>query len=610
MDEEKLTTPKATLGEGASWVLLALAIGPNPANWGLAPLAGIGALIIWAARRNEDFRGWVETQVEEMEASRTPQAIVTLARNLPVPPAGSRHLLTDSRKARRSPEVIEAVREAQPAAAALRQGFLDLLGEDNPLEAQPPRKPSQSPRRPQVSTQAGRETGANQRLTQDASRDAAAEWVARAVEADRPAIKALSLQDAIEELNTDVDDHPHILLVGNSGAGKTALAQLLIGTRPGKVVILDPKRPKGWEGPKWGGLPYVSRDRDGGYTAMVTALEKVVDEMNDRYHRQETATEPFPQLTVVLDEAKNSLEECPELADQYRLIVSIGREVGVRLVLISTTDRARKLGFDGEADSLDSFTWVRLGEFAVKALPEVAERGTERYYHAVVKRGGGWVAFQNELAYGLVKEHLRLRATKAWDAVLYNCQGVIKPAEPVAAPRQPAVRPTQPREPVRLVSAAREVVVPAPARPAAEPEFDLLGSLLATPVVKTFPREVDGSSAGSARPASVTSSESHFGTSEHQNGQEASFGNETRAVLDPRQELKNRLRELAAEMREIPEVERPRVQKTLHLMASGKSLTAALTEAWGNAGGRHFAVRSGWVRKSQEARALLTQLKS
>src|SRR5207249_217398 len=102
----------------------------------------------------------------------------------------------------------------------------------------------------------------------------------------------------VEVLNKQVDDFPHVFVVGDSGAGKTTLVQLIVGTRPGKVVILDPKRPKGWEGPKWGGLPYVSRDKQtASYKPMVVALAEVVKEMDRRYRTQDEATEPFEMLT-------------------------------------------------------------------------------------------------------------------------------------------------------------------------------------------------------------------------------------------------------------------------------------------------------------------------
>ena len=261
--------------------------------------------------------------------------------------------------------------------------------------------------------------------------DAETAWVAAAsVPVGLEPGKVAALPQVVDALNKQVDDFPHVFVVGDSGAGKTTLVQLLVGTRPGDVVILDPKRPKGWEGAKWGGLPYVSRDKESGsYTPMVNALKAVVKEMNRRYRVQDEVSEPFQTLTVVLDEAKNSVQECEELATLYKKIVSIGREVGIRLVLISTSDRAGVLGFSGEADSMDSFAWVQLGEFALRQRAELKERGKERYYWAVADMFGQWMPFENEKAFKLLGT-LNLGRNKAWQGgVEYNCQATVKASD-------------------------------------------------------------------------------------------------------------------------------------------------------------------------------------
>lgn len=620
MTEEQTNpiVPRVTPGEAVTWGTMLLSTLPHQ-EWGLGFFYLVVAGGAWVLRRQPEFRGFIEEQVERMEENASPRLLTGFVRRIPVPPAGVRALLEGPRGSSRrvayrdggaadaEPEVLEGVRVPQRGDVSIRKGLLDLFGEDNPLEQKKPAA--------RVSSRSGGATRANQKVVKAASpKDRAAQWVAASVADEVPPLKVLSLQDVVDAINKDIDDHPHILIVGNSGAGKTVLAQLIVGTRPGKVVVLDPKRPKGWEGPKWGGLPYVSRDPDGSYRSMVAALSQVVAEMNDRYQRQETATEPFQQLTVVLDEAKNSLEECPELADQYRLIVSIGREVGVRLVLISTTDRARKLGFDGEADSLDSFTWVRLGDFAVRVLPEVAERGEERYYHAVVDRAGKWVSFENELAFGLVKEHLKLRTTKAWNEVAYNCQAVVA-KKPVVIDHEddepPVRRPSRrPAAPPTVVSAAREVVVTSQPAPAPEPEFDLLGSLLTGGSVNTFEREVPMEVKAEVYKAAASLPKSQIGTSERQDDVEVTSASATSALTDPRESAKMRLRELTRKWTEAAEVDRRLALNSLQLVRQGRSVTAAVEAAWGSSGGRKFPERSALVKMAVEMAELARQLNS
>ncbi|KPV51634.1 hypothetical protein SE17_20100 [Kouleothrix aurantiaca] len=233
-------------------------------------------------------------------------------------------------------------------------------------------------------------------------------------------VTVLGISKLVKELNTNIDDHPHLVLFGNSGSGKTTLAQLIAGLRTGRLVILDPKRPKGWEGAKWGGLPYVTRATDGSYGPLVAALKAVVAEMDRRYAVMERASTPFEQLSVIFDEARNAITECPELADLYKKVISIGREVGVRLIILSTNDRVKSLGLDGEGDMRDSLRRIHLGKFARDVYPEVARLGKENHLHAVVELEG-WTPFDNSKTLELL-QRVSLPASKAWDGVRANCQ--------------------------------------------------------------------------------------------------------------------------------------------------------------------------------------------
>ena len=563
-DNNNKSVTAVTPGEAITWTAMVLTTLPHQ-QWGLGVFYGLGALVCWGLRRQPEIRALTETALEVMEQNGTPKLLSWVVGRIPVPPADApRNKLLEVQHKRS--QTLEA-RPSGKEKLNLGKGLTGLLGDDNPLN----RKKDEPAK---IDRATGADTKANKAIVAaypPSKGGAVDDWIKAKMEQSE--IKVLRLQDVVDLLNEDIDDNPMILIVGNSGTGKTVLAQLLVGTRPGKVVVLDQKRPKGWEGPKWGGLPYVSRDSDGGFSSMEKALAAVVEEMNSRYQRQETATAPFQQLTVVFDEAKNTLEEAPELANYYRRIVSIGREVGVRLILISTTDRARKLGFDGEADSLDSFTWVRLGEFATKVLPDVADRGTERYYHAVVRKAGQYTAFENELAYTLVRDKLVLKPTKAWAGVKYNCQ--------------------------LLEDKKTEVNVRPLASSVSAPEFNLLESLLSEervkPGQKTPPLEAKAeaadinTSADSVRKLPLP---------------------EEKVTSATREVAKLRLQELTRKWKEAAEVDRRLALNALREVQQGKSVTSAVEASWGSGGGRKFAERSSLVRAAVEMAELVCQLKS
>lgn len=627
-DNNNIPVPAVTPGEALSWATMILTTLPHQ-QWGLGIFYGLSALVAWGLRRQPEIRALAENALAEMEQNGTPKLLTGVVRRIPVPPAGVPKLLEDKNQRQGNQNKRSQTLEMRPEKEklSLGKGLTGLLGDDNPLgegalrgavTKKVERTPEPSDEEPvfrpaRADRTAGAETKANKAITAASSPAGGAPvdaWLASKME--QTAVKVLRLQDVVDALNEDIDDNPMVLIVGNSGAGKTVLAQLLVGTRPGKVVILDQKRPKGWEGPKWGGLPYVGRDLDGGFTAMEAALSAVVDEMVERYQTQETATEPFQQLTVVLDEAKNTLEEAPVLADYYRKIVSIGREVGVRLILISTTDRARKLGFDGEADSLDSFTWVRLGDFATKVLPEVADRGTDRYYHAVVRKAGQYMAFENELAFGLVRDKLVLKASKAWGRVEYNCQIPKREREtngsrPSEAREVPLTRPAQP---VTVVAAQQRVSVPPQPRQQQGDDFDLLGELLAEGSrlsvaggsVKSSEVVVDAEEVAVVGAEVPRDEKSQIGTSNAEN-------DNYRPVSGTAETPVLRLKEVARLLGTVAAEERGRTKKVLHSMASGATMSAAIRQEYGVSGGRVFSRAVYLVKLEQEAQGLLKQLK-
>lgn len=604
-----METPKITLSEALAVGGAVVTVLPHDPVVAIA-LLPIGAGI-WGLRRYSGFRSWVAAQREALENQEfVGRELVCYAlERLPVPPVGVKGLLEDGQAEERQPVREEPrkatgsrLSEASPSVTSrLPQTMFDLFGEDDPRKRVPkrhspttidgearPERRRKGETRPiehsngSVTRQLEALPAPKDDLAFGADEDDT--WLTRYTEAEQPkqrtqqaqkaSRKVLPIREVCRLLNEEVDDRPHVLIVGNSGAGKTVLAQLLIGTRPGKVVILDPKRPKGWEGPKWGGLPYVSRDKEtASYKPMVEALRAVVKEMDRRYRTQDEASEPFEQLTVVLDEAKNSVEECEELAEQYRKIVSIGREVGIRLILISTTDRAGKLGFSGEADSMDSLAWVRLGNFARDVLgEEEADRlGTRRFHWAAIGLGA-WTPFENGRTLELVKK-LNLVQNKAWQKVTYNCQTTSKASQPLVTP--PLMEPV-------LASGEVEEAEERVTKPIQAPD-DLLEQLLAV-VPQTMTKHVEVSIlSGDEVNGEVVRSEGHFGKS--QNG----TSDHSDALLGTSQVPNEGLKTaVSVWKRTTPEV-REVIGKALHLhLTQGKSKTAAIREVTGVTGGDKF----------------------
>jgi energy-coupling factor transporter ATP-binding protein EcfA2 len=176
----------------------------------------------------------------------------------------------------------------------------------------------------------------------------------------------LSVREWLTIVNDKLDDAPHTLVIGGTGTGKTTLVQAIAATRTGKIVIADPK----WKPGKWGGVPCAPIDDDGGFTQIEALLHDVLAELRRRIAAMKRGIEDFEPLTVVVDEFVTVKLECPDIAPELlKRLGSIGREVRVRLIALSTSDRVKSLGIEGEGDIKENYTIIRLGKPAIAAQP-------------------------------------------------------------------------------------------------------------------------------------------------------------------------------------------------------------------------------------------------
>lgn len=551
--------PRLTYAEWAGLVLSGMALGPHPESWGLVPVAAIAGVGLYALRRSDGFRAKVEDLVADMDELSYPEMALRLVEKLTVPPIGAQLALPSPK---REPEI--EMTEAHEGVPTLREGWeglKGLWGDDNP---RPRRQDAVRPGRPKdrgtrrLSNPEGRVTQQMVALREDE------EWVRNAA----PQLDLMPIRELVETVNGDPDTYPFVIVYGPPRSGKTTLAQLIALMRPGKVVILDPKRPQGWKDPKWGGLPYVSKDANGSYAPMVQALTMGYRLMERRYQIQETAQREFEPVTFIIDEAQVVLGECPEIAAIYPAILSKGAEARVQLILTSTTDRAGMLALKGKADNLDAFVPIRLGRFAQRVLPEVVDVSDNPKHWAVVNLGE-WLPFDNSKTDKLLKRY-PLRLSKVWSKVRYNCQ--VPRQDEDELDEQPVKRPTT----ARPVTAAK-VTTPAPKPTPAKPKLDaneFLAGLLDIGEAGEVKSEVERES-----PSEVPNCE--VGTSQVSNALPV-----TDMVLHTpsREEALEAVNLLKTVSREEGEV----LQIILQLMDTGTSKSAAIAQKTGQSGGKTF----------------------
>jgi hypothetical protein len=185
-------------------------------------------------------------------------------------------------------------------------------------------------------------------------------------------MRMLPVQAWLEIVNQKPDEAPHTLIIGPSGTGKTTLAEAIVSTRAGMVAILDMK----WTPGKWGNLPAIPIDDDGKYTQIERAAKSLLAELNDRLVSLKQGVTTFTELTIVVEELPTVVDECPSGATLFKQIGRLGRELHIRLVGLSQSERVKSLGIAGEGDAKDNYLLIRLGKFAIALMPE--SRGLNR----------------------------------------------------------------------------------------------------------------------------------------------------------------------------------------------------------------------------------------
>ncbi|NJL55441.1 ATP-binding cassette domain-containing protein [bacterium] len=182
---------------------------------------------------------------------------------------------------------------------------------------------------------------------------------------DLPAPVVLPAQEGLAALARA----SHLLVIGDTGSGKTTLIRALLTTLPpGEVLVLDPKA---WPD-KWGQIAAIGLDGEAEYSQIEAALQAVLTEVRQRLAVLNQGQHHFPRLTVVVDALNDVADVCATMSKVFARVDSIGRELNISLITIAQrpTVKARKI--DGDGDSRQNYTQVLLGKYAAKAVPATA----------------------------------------------------------------------------------------------------------------------------------------------------------------------------------------------------------------------------------------------
>lgn len=193
-----------------------------------------------------------------------------------------------------------------------------------------------------------------------------------------------------------IDRAFHVAIIGETGSGKTTMAEAVMRSIDGRLFVLDPNHEPG----KWGGIDAVTTDDEDGYGPLDDGARAVFAEMRDRVIRKRRGEPASERLNVFWDEVNDHMEESKDAGVILRRLVKRGRSYAMKVFIFPQSKRVASLGLEGHGDTVMNLAWVYLGDQARGVLAgllrnRIIDQGgydwlVSEQYLAVVEYAGVW----------------------------------------------------------------------------------------------------------------------------------------------------------------------------------------------------------------------------
>jgi len=152
---------------------------------------------------------------------------------------------------------------------------------------------------------------------------------------------------------------PHMLILGETGSGKSTLVKFLVASASCPSIVLDPHAaPDDWQGMK-----VIGAGRK--YQAIGDEISLLVELMDSRYEDRNQGQKNFVPLLVIIDEFPAIAATLGKsFTEQIMLLVRESRKVAIKLVILSQGAEVKTLGIDGQGSIRECFAIVAIGKFA------------------------------------------------------------------------------------------------------------------------------------------------------------------------------------------------------------------------------------------------------
>ncbi|NJL63305.1 MAG: ATP-binding protein [Methylacidiphilales bacterium] len=183
----------------------------------------------------------------------------------------------------------------------------------------------------------------------------------------------LSPENIITDLLRAIEGK-HVLIVGDTGTGKSTIAQWLAYQVGGDITVYDPDAAPD----EWAGLNVVGRK--GNFGAIASSMEADLEELQRRIElRGEGGDKALAGMdSVTIAEEFPLLVSEVDIASQWLIRHgNRGRKPKRFIVGLSQDDSVAALGIEGQGNARKNFRFVRLGKFGVNHAKRLKDTAVE-----------------------------------------------------------------------------------------------------------------------------------------------------------------------------------------------------------------------------------------
>jgi energy-coupling factor transporter ATP-binding protein EcfA2 len=185
----------------------------------------------------------------------------------------------------------------------------------------------------------------------------------------------LSVENIITNLLQAIEGK-HVLIVGDTGTGKSTIAQWLAYQVGGEITVYDSDASPD----EWTGLNVVGRK--GNFSAIAEAMEADLEELQRRIElRGESGDKALAGMdSITIAEEFPLLVSEVDIASQWLIRHgNRGRKPKRFIVALSQDDSVAALGIEGQGNARKNFRFVRLGKFAVNHAKKLKDTAVEEW---------------------------------------------------------------------------------------------------------------------------------------------------------------------------------------------------------------------------------------